>query len=139
MLLSGRSPAGERRRADHIAGLSFLLVLVFCTTAGDHVGCFEDLGLVRRMVAEMVLGMAPSVEMAVVAVAGSQLALGRKALAAVLVVPIGLDWRDVVPAVAAVAVVSSQLVLYHWEMVPAVPIEDVHMVPAVAAMEAADS
>ena len=91
------------------------------------------------MVAEMVLGMAPSVEMAVVAVAGSQLALGRKALAAVLVVPIGLDWRDVVPAVAAVAVVSSQLVLYHWEMVPAVPIEDVHMVPAVAAMEAADS
>ena len=89
--------------------------------------------------AEIVLGMVPSVEMAVVAVAGSQLALDRRVMVAVLAVPIGLDLRDVVPEVAAVAVVSSQLVHYHMEMVPAVPIEDVHMVPAVAAVEAADS
>ena len=87
----------------------------------------------------MLLGMALSMEMAVVVVAGSQLALDRRVMVAVLAVPIGLDWRVVVPEVAAVAVVSSQLVYYHREMMPAVPIEDVHMVPAVAAVEAADS
>jgi len=87
----------------------------------------------------MLLGMAPSMEMAVVAVAGSQLALDRRVMVAVLAVPIGLDWRVVVPEVVAVVVVSSQLVHYHREMVPAVPIEDVHMVSAVAAVEAADS
>jgi hypothetical protein len=90
------------------------------------------------MVAEMLLGMAPSMEMAVVVVA-SQLARDHRVMVAVLAVPIALDWRDVVPEVAAVAVVSSQLVLYHRGMVPAVPIEDAHMVPAVAAVEAADS
>ena len=94
--------------------------------------------MVRRMVAEMLLGMAPSMETAV-AVAGSQLALDHRLMVGVLAVPIGLDLRDVVPEVAAVAVVSSQLVHYHREMVPADPIEDVHMVPAVAAVEAADS
>jgi hypothetical protein len=90
------------------------------------------------MVAEMLLGMAPSMEMAV-GVVGSQLARDHRVMVAVLAVPIGLDWRDVVPEVVAVAVVSSQLVLYHRGMVPAVPIEDAHMVPAVAAVEAADS
>jgi uncharacterized membrane protein (UPF0136 family) len=139
MLLSGRSPAGERRRADYIPELSFLLVLASCTTSGDHVGCFEDSCLVRGMVAEMLLFVAPSMEMAVVAVVGSQLALYRSLMVAVLAVPIGLDWRDVVPVVAAVAAVSSQLVLYHREMAPVVPIEDAHTVPAVAAVEAADS
>lgn len=87
----------------------------------------------------MLLDMAPSMEMAVVVVAGSQLALDRRLMVAVLAVPIGLDWRVDVPEVAAVAVVSSQLVHYHREMVPAVPIEDAHMVSAVAAVEAADS
>jgi hypothetical protein len=72
------------------------------------------------MVAEMLLGMAPSMKMAV-AVVGSQLAHDHRVMVVVLAVPIGLDWKDVVPALAAV------------------PIEDVHMVPAVAAVEAADS
>jgi len=62
---------------------------------------------VRRRVAEKLLGMAPSMEMAVV-VAGSQLALDHRFMVAVLAVPIGFDWRVVVPEVAAVAVVSSQ-------------------------------
>ena len=95
--------------------------------------------MVRRMVAEMVLDMAPSMEKVVVAVAGSQLVLYRRMMMAVLAVPIGLDRRGIVPAVVAVAVVSSQLVLYYRVMVPVVPTEDVHTVPAVAAVEAADS
>ena len=73
VLMSGRSPAGERQRAGHIPGLSFLLVS--CTMACDRVGCFEDLYMVRKVVAEMVLGMALSVGMVAVALVCTQLVL----------------------------------------------------------------
>ena len=73
MRMSGRSPAGERQRAGHIPGLSFLLVS--CTMACDRVGCFEDLYMVRKVVAEMVLGMALSRGMVVVALVCTQLVL----------------------------------------------------------------
>ena len=57
-------------------------------------------------------------------------------MVAILAVPIGLDRQVGTPAVIALAVVSSQLVLDRKGMVPVVPLGSVHMV---AVVEAADS
>src|SRR5215472_16164402 len=102
MLMSGHSRAGERQQAGHIPGLRQLLVLVSCTMAGDHVGCFEDLRM-RKVIAEGVRVMASSVEMVVVALAGTRQVHRRKGLMEVLAVPIGLDRKGSIPVVIALA------------------------------------
>ncbi len=135
MRMSGHSPAGERQRAGHIPGLSFLLVS--CTMACDRVGCFEDLYIVRKVVAEMVLGMMASpMGMVAVALAGSQPELYRRVMVTVLAVPIVLGRKGGIPVVIALAVVGSQLVFDRKGMVPLAPIEGFH---TRAVVEAADS
>ncbi len=57
-------------------------------------------------------------------------------MVAILAVPIGPDRKVGTPAVIALAVVGSQLVLDRKGMVPVVPLGSVHMV---AVVEAADS
>jgi len=76
--------------------------------ACDRAGCFEDLYLVRKVVAEMVLGMASPMGMVAVALAGTQPGLYHRVMVAILVVPIGLDRKGGTPAVIALAVVGSQ-------------------------------
>jgi len=105
--------------------------------ACDRVGCFEDLYMVRKVVAEMVLGMmASSMGMVVVALEGCQPELYRRVMVAILVVPIGLDRKGDIPAVIALAVVGSQLVLDRKGMATVVHLGSFHMV---AVVEAADS
>ena len=104
--------------------------------ACDRVGCFEDLYMVRKVVAEMVLGMASPMGMVAVALAGTQPGLYRKGMVTVLAVPIVLDRKGGIPVVIALAVVGSQLVFDRKGMVAVVPVGTVHMVVVV---EAADS
>ncbi len=100
VLLSGRSPAGERQRAGHIPGQSLLLVLVSCTMTGAHVGLVEDLCRRRKVVAEVVPGMmASSMGMVVVALESSQQELYRRVMVATRVVLIGLDRKGTVTVV----------------------------------------
>ena len=93
--------------------------------------------MARKVVIEMVLGvMASSMGMVVVALEGCQPELYRRVMVAILVVPIGLDRKVGTPAVIALAVVGSQLVLDRKGMATVVHLGSVHMV---AVVEAADS
>ena len=104
--------------------------------ACDRVGCFEDLYMVRKVVAEMVLGMASPMGMVAVALAGSQPGLYRRVMVTVLAVPIVLGRKGGIPVVIALVVVGSQLVFDRRGMVPVAPIEGFH---TMAVVEAADS
>ena len=64
--------------------------------------------MVRKVVADMVLGMVSSLGMVVVALAGTHQVLCHKGIMGVLAVPIVLDQKGGIPAVIALAVVGSQ-------------------------------
>lgn len=68
---SSHSLAGQRPRAEHRPGQSFFLARASCSLTDYHLDALEDLCRMGR-VAEMVVVAAPSMEVAVVAVAGSQ-------------------------------------------------------------------